>query len=297
MTTAALERLARYVGGLPTRVGILGRAALGASLPGDVALGQSLAAALASEVRADGSVGNAALATIWRLHELLDLGRGAGDPAVGRLLAWLFARRAGPGAYGDGCDRVRHAQQICGHYVRGFFSPAPPEERLAPITLPSGKVFRAEPAARFATSCLGLRGALRAGRDSAQETGEHLDSLVRLSARWTEWDGLFAPDVIVAGLHALAVGSGAYHAAAEGLVRLVTRHQAPVGDWPGADLFAVLEALQAVGSPEAGRAVRRAATALLERQRPDGTFGATAQEERALIGLRALLWAEGRAPA
>jgi hypothetical protein len=33
--------------------------------------------------------------------------------------------------------------------------------------------------------------------------------------------------------------------------------------------------------------------ALIERQRTDGTFGVMAQQERALIGLTALLWVEG----
>jgi len=42
--------------------------------------------------------------------------------------------------------------------------------------------------------------------------------------------------------------------------------------------------------------VRRAATALDTRQRADGTFGIRTQQERALIGLRALLWA-ARSPA
>jgi hypothetical protein len=42
--------------------------------------------------------------------------------------------------------------------------------------------------------------------------------------------------------------------------------------------------------------VRRAATALAARQRTDGTFGTMAQQERALIGLRGLLWAS-RSPA
>jgi hypothetical protein len=41
--------------------------------------------------------------------------------------------------------------------------------------------------------------------------------------------------------------------------------------------------------------VRRALPALSTRQRSDGSFGATAREERALIGLRAALRA-GRGP-
>jgi len=41
--------------------------------------------------------------------------------------------------------------------------------------------------------------------------------------------------------------------------------------------------------------VRRALPALAARQRSDGSFGATAQQERALIGLRAALLT-GRGP-
>ena len=52
-----------------------------------------------------------------------------------------------------------------------------------------------------------------------------------------------------------------------------------------------IEALVATDLPAARAAVRRAVPALEERQRADGSFGATAQQERALIGLRALRWA------
>ena len=38
--------------------------------------------------------------------------------------------------------------------------------------------------------------------------------------------------------------------------------------------------------------LRRAVAALLARQRTDGSFGSTAQQERALIALRALIWVE-----
>jgi hypothetical protein len=77
----------------------------------------------------------------------------------------------------------------------------------------------------------------------------------------------------------------------------VTANQGIDGDWPAADLFQVLDALRAADTPEAHVTVRRAATALAARQRADGTFGAGAQQERALIGLRALLWAASRGPA
>ena len=75
------------------------------------------------------------------------------------------------------------------------------------------------------------------------------------------------------------------------LISVVASRQAPDGTWPDADLFQMLEMLRSVGSPEALRAVRRALPALAARQRVDGTFGVTARQERALIGLRAAVWA------
>ena len=80
------------------------------------------------------------------------------------------------------------------------------------------------------------------------------------------------------------------------LVGLITTNQGVEGEWPAADLFQVLDALLAAGTLEAQVTVRRSATALMARQRLDGTFGTMAQQERALIGLRALLWAS-RSPA
>jgi hypothetical protein len=80
------------------------------------------------------------------------------------------------------------------------------------------------------------------------------------------------------------------------LVGVITTHQGIEGEWAAADLFQVLDALLATGTPEAQVTVRRSTTALVARQRLDGTFGTMAQQERALIGLRALLWAS-RSPA
>ena len=287
-----IERLERYFGATRTRQGILARAALGAPDPGDPALAGELAADLAADLRADGSVGGAALPTIWRAHELIDLGRPPTDPAVARPLAWLLERQEKPGAYGEGCDKARHAQRLCEHYLRGFFAPAPPSERLTPITLPNGKLYRAEPAARFAISCLGLRAALRA--ELGQEPGivRHLDSLRMLAGQWTSWTGPFAPDLIVAGLHALALGGPCFRETVAALVDLVLAHQGPDGRWPNADIFATLEALLATGLPAARTGVRCALPTLVERQRADGTLGPMAQQERALIALRAMLWAD-----
>jgi hypothetical protein len=234
--------------------------------------------------------------TIWRVHELLDLGQAEDSQAITRTLAWMLDLQDQPGAFHYGCDRARHGRRLCQHYIAGFFAPAPSTQRLAPVTLPTGKVFRAEAAARFAISCLALRAAVRAGYEDRPAIRRHLQSLAQISGQWTEWNGYFAPDVMVAGLHALATGGRDYREAVGRLVDLITTNQGIEGDWPSADLFQVLDALLAADTPEAQITVRRATTALSARQRADGTFGGSAQQERALIGLRALLWA-ARAPA
>ena len=292
MSPTALERLTLYFGLMPTRQGILARAALGTPGAGDAALVQELAAGMSAELRPDGTIMGGAVPTIWRAHELLDLGRGAADPTLATLLAWLMGRQGLPGAYGEGCDKVRHAQRVCDHWVRGFFSPAPTEVRMAPITLPNGKAFRVESAARFAISCLGLRAAFRAGLGDHPGTQQHLESLRLLAEQWTSWNGSIVPDMMVAGLHALALGGPTVQADVERLVTMIAAQQAPDGLWPNADLFATLEALHATGLEAARTAVGRALPALAERQRADGTFGAMAQQERALIALRAFRWAD-----
>jgi hypothetical protein len=291
VSPTSLERVALYFGPLRTRQALLARADLGVADPDDTALSAQLAQDLAAELRPDGSVGGGAMPTIWRAHELMDLGRGPGDPALSRVVGWVLERQDVPGAYGEGCDKTRHAQRICEHYVRGFFSPAASSERLAPITLPNGKGFRAEPAARFAISCLALRAVLRAGMGARPAVARHIESLRSLAEGWTDWTGLFAPDVIVAGLHALALGGPSVRPTVERLVDLVASRQRADGQWDTADLFQAIEALLATGLPAARAVVRRAIPALEERQRADGSFGATAQQERALIGLRAMRWA------
>ncbi|MFL5495002.1 MAG: hypothetical protein ACJ8DC_11525 [Gemmatimonadales bacterium] len=287
-----IDRLGLFFGTESTRQGILARAALG-SAGSDDDLVSRLVAALETEIRPDGTVGGAVVPTIWRVHELLDLGRGGQEPAVGRAVSWVLGLQGKPGAFGEGCDKPRHAQRICAHYVRGFFAPAPPEQRLAPITLPNGKVFRAEPAARFAISSLALRAALRTGHGAQPALQQHVTSLVGLAEQWTGWTGYFAPDVIIAGMHALALAGPELEPVVERLVELVSAHQAPDGTWPNADLFHVVEGLLATRHPAAKALIQRAAPSLASRQRADGTFGAPAQQERALIVLRAMLWSEG----
>jgi hypothetical protein len=296
MSDEAIQRLVLYFASESSRQAYLARQALGRPLPGDPQLAGRLRQELAAGIRADGTVSGGAVQTIWRVHELLDLGQSEDSTAITRSLGWMFQQQDRPGAFHDGCDRIRHARRLCQHYLAGFFSPAPPTQRLAPVTLPTGKVFRVEPAARFAISCLALRAALRVGEGERPAIRRHLQSLAQISEQWTEWNGYFAPDVMVAGLHALAAAGDRYREVVRRLVDLVTGNQGVEGDWPLADLFQVLDALLAADTPEAQVTVRRAATALAARQRADGTFGIRTQQERALIGLRALLCA-ARSPA
>jgi hypothetical protein len=291
MSPTPTGRLALFFAALRTRQAILARRLLGQEDPTDLALAGLLARELTLELRGDGSLRGGALATIWRAHELMDLGFGADAPGMAATLGWILRRQDAPGAYGEGCDKTRHAHRTCQHWISGFFSPAPASERVAPVTLPNGKAFRAEPAARFVLSCLALRAVLRAGRDERPAVRRHLDSLQQLTLEWTDWASFFAPDVMVAGLHALAQGGPDYRRAVERAVGLIVAEQQPDGTWPNTDLFQLLDALVATGLPEARQAVRRAVPAVEQRQRPDGSFGATAQQERALIALRALRWA------
>jgi hypothetical protein len=296
MTAGAIDRLALYFGTRRTRQGILARRALERADEGDTELARRLRRELAAGLRPDGTVAGGAVPTIWLVHELLDLGEPEHSAAVGRPTAWLLDQQNRPGSFHDGCDRERHARQLCQHFAAGFFAPAPPGQRLAPVTLPTGKVYRVESAARFAISCLALRAVIRAGHGERPTVNHHLQSLGRISEQWIEWQGYFPPDTIVAGLHALAVAGPGYRGIVDRLVGLITTNQGVEGEWPAADLFQVLDALLAAGTLEAQVTVRRSATALMARQRTDGTFGAMAQQERALIGLRALLWAS-RSPA
>jgi hypothetical protein len=294
MTSAAqgLDLLTLYFDREQTRQGLLARAELGRPNPGDPELACRIVGDAATELRPDGSVGGAPVTTIWRAHELLDLGSDPTAAPLAFVLRWMMALQEKPGGFGEGCDRERHARRLCEHFVVGFFSPAPPEQRLAPVTLPNGKVYRAEPAARFALSCLALRAAVRAGHRDRAGVRRHLTSLACLAEQWTTWNGYFSPDLIVAALHALAVAGDDKGPLIRRLTALVAAHQGEDGGWPHADIFHVLEVLRATDDPTALAAVRRAVPALVARQRQDGTFGSTAQQERALIALRAFHWAE-----
>jgi squalene cyclase len=96
---------------------------------------------------------------------------------------------------------------------------------------------------------------------------------------------------MVAGMHALVQAGPGTAANVRPVVEMIVAHQGPDGLWLNTDTFAMLEALQATGLDPARTAARRTLSTLVERQRVDGAFGVMAQQERALIVLRAILWA------
>ena len=287
-----IERLQLFFAELSTRQGVLARQALGQSAPGDEVLARHLVDDMRAETGMDGSISGAVVATIWRAHELLDLGSDGDQAGTVRVMGWVLGLQGKPGAFSEGCTPPRHAHRACEHFISGFFSPAPPMQRFAPVMFPNGKVFRAEPAARFAISCLALRAALRGRLGQRPGVDQHLHSLLQLQEQWDDWTGYFAPDTIVAGIHTLAFAAEAHKDILPRLAGGVAANQSEDGTWLHADLFHTLEALLAIGTKEAQATVRRAVPALLARQRIDGSFGSTAQQERALIALRALIWAE-----
>jgi hypothetical protein len=291
-TSEAIEQLRLFFAPLPTRQGILARRTLGQPAPDDEGLTRRLVDQMRAEARPDGSLAGGVVATVWRVHELLDLRFGAEPPDWLGGMGWILELQGRPGAFSEGCTPARHAHHACEHFISGFFSPAPPAQRIAPIMLPNGKVFRAEPAARFAISCLALRAAFRAGLADGAAIDRHTVSLVHLRQKWPDTSGYFAPDVMVAGVHALACVTGPHRAQVSELAGVLAASQTEDGTWVNADLFHCLEALLAIGTPQARGVLDRAIPALLARQRSDGSFGSTAQQERALVALRALIWAE-----
>lgn len=288
---AATDRLEQFFAPRHSRAAILAREALGRPLPGDAAARAHIIAHLQKGLRPDGSVGGAALPTIWRAIELMELGHSGQEPGTARLITWVLGLAGKPGAFGEGCHPARHEQKACDHYLAGFFAPAPETERLAPITLPCGKTFRAEAAARFAVSCLGLRAVLMAGLAGRASVKKHLTSLSLLANEWNDWSGYYAPDLIITALYPLAIAPPVHRGATLKTAVFIGENQESDGTWKNADFFHALESLLAADTPPARKAVARAVPALVAMQRKDGAFGATAQEERALIGMRALLGA------
>src|SRR5687768_16894131 len=106
-----IERLRLYFGEGSTRQAVLARQALEQPATGDEALARNLVDDLRAETRMDGSVAGEVVATIWRAHELLDLGCARDHAGTVRVMGWVLGLQGKPGAFSQGCTAPRHAHR------------------------------------------------------------------------------------------------------------------------------------------------------------------------------------------
>ena len=292
MIDAALTELTRYFAGRSSRAGVVARSWLGSRSRDDDRHRDHLITAAVASIGTDGGVRGSLLATAVTLIELdrLEVSAPARDP----LVRWLLGRQFRPGAFSDGCTAARHQHRVCEHFLSGFFSPASPAQRAAPITLPNGKEFRVESQVRFVASCVALDALARSGRIHEPGVERHLDSFEALLDEWAAWGEFLPPDLACAALSALASADGRWRRIIDPLVAIFADRQQSDGTWRDTDFFYALDALGRVRSDAVLPLLERAAPTLLRRQRDDGSFGSVAADERALIGLRVLLRAAGR---
>ena len=293
MSPTALERLALYFAAVRTRQGVLARAALGTPAAGDEALARELVDAMCAEIRPDGTHLGGAVPTIWRAHELLDLGR---DAAIPRSRLMLALAAGAPGKPGRLRRRMRQGPPRAAR-LRAL-RPAASSRRRRRGALRAGhasrtaRSFRAEPAARFAISCLALRAALR-GRPRGPTPGDrqHLESLRLAAPSSGRLERILRAGRDRRGPARAGLGAAGPPASiASQLVGAVAAHQArrrTLAATPTS--FATLEALHATGLRGSTRrgppgACPRSPAA----SGPTAASASTAQQERALIALRAL---------
>lgn len=260
MTTSleqAIVRLESFFGGLETRPGVIARRLLGTPKPGDERLAELLCIERRARTKMDGSIGGSLVTTAWAAWEMMDLGLDALQGSLSRLISWVLT----------------------------FLEAPPPAPAPTPLALPNGTVLTNEAGATFAAECLGLRVLLRARQDARPRVLRRLERVLSL---WpTVHDELAA-----SALGVVAVAPVPYHDRLESCVERIGAAQQTDGTWGEANLFHMLESLLLAGIRPARAVIERAVPALLAVQRPDGSFDSPAHEERALIGLRALLVAQ-----
>jgi len=271
----AIERLGRFFAQRDTRPGLLARRLLGRVLPGDGALGDHLIRERRVATRMDGSLGGDLVRTAWAAWELMDLGHDHQSAGTLRLVGYLLSRHVSPPEGAAGAVPA--------------FRPADPFAKISPLTLPNGCELRDEEDAAQAANCLALRAALRAGHEERPAIRRHVQALREWQLLWDLRVGRRPLDLAACALAALALAPLDLRDRLDNLASLFAREQLRDGTWSDADFFQVLEAMLATGAPTANVVVHRAVPALLARQSSDGTFDPAAHEERALIGLRALL--------
>lgn len=303
----ALERTAEFLKRRSGAVALIARAEIGRASDDDQAEGKRLIRSVLDEQSPDGSFDGDLARTAQTLMEMREIARAAGlgevDPGIGRALDWLRSRQGQPGRWSDGCSDERHAAGLCHHFLGGFFSPAPPDAALEPLTMSCGVTLDADGDIRFVSSCLALS-ALWRWDAHAPDAGLHLDGVQRALAQATPPVVELSPETMLEGLGTLLDAPVASDAATETAVRhledLATR-QLGDGSWTNVDVFHALDVLLRAA---ARRLVTVAATGALDRsarllasaQQPDGSWGSEAADRRALLGWRAMRWVAEREP-
>lgn len=255
--TQAITRLDGFFANRDTRPGLMGRRLLGVARPGDEKLAALLCQERDARTKMDGSIGGAFVNTAWTAWEMMDLGLDALQGGLSKVVSWVVT----------------------------FLEGKPTAPAPVPLALPNGIVLTNETGATFAAECLGLRLLLRAGQDVRPGVLRRLERVLSLQPT--------LPDELAAcALGVVAVSPVPYRDRLPECVARVAAAQRPDGTWGDADLLHMLEALVLAGIRPVRTVIERAVPALLGLQRPDGSFDDPPHEERALIGLRALLVAK-----
>jgi hypothetical protein len=250
----ALTRLEKFFAERDTRPGIIGRRYLGIPKPEDERLAAMLCHERNASTKMDGSIGGMFVNTVWTAWEMMDLGLDAVQGGLSKVVSWVVTFLEGKPT-----------------------SPAP-----TPLALPNGAVLTSEASATFAAECLGLRMLLRARQDDRPGVLRRLERVLSLQPTLPD-------DLAACALSVVAVSPMPYRNRLPGCVARVASAQRPDGTWGNADLLHMLESLVLAGIRPVQTVIERAIPALLGLQLPDGSFDDPPHEERALIGLRALL--------
>ena len=283
----AIQRTQAFFRGRQTKAGVLARQMVRPD-PGDAALTEHLIRERRLRTRMDGSIEGSLILTACTVCELLELRCPLDHAAVVRTLGFVLARQDQAGHAFEGCSPERHAQQLCHHYVSGFFSAAPRDRELAPLAFPSGVEVSGEEEARFAASCFALRVVLRAREERRDGVRRHLESIVALTSDWQPGGGGWSVDLVLFALSGLALAPPQYRGHMARLTEGVAALQQPTGEWQQAHMFHALDVLLAIPTPAAQECVRKAVPHLSGLQRDSGAFDEADSEAKALIALRAM---------
>jgi len=283
----AIERTQTFFRTRQTKAGVLARQ-LGRPDPRDPALTEHLIRERRLRTRMDGSIDGSLVLTTLTVCELLELGCPLDHAAVVRTLGYVLTKQDQAGHAFEGCSPDRHDQRRCHHFVSGFFSPAPRDQELAPLTFPWGIEVTGEEEARFAASCFALRVVLRGREERRDGVQRHLESLVELTCDWQAGDTRWPVDLVLFALGGLALAPPEYRRHSDRLVEGIAALQQPTGEWHEAHLFHTLDALLATPTRLARDCVCNAVPRLCGMQRESGAFDETGDETKALIALRAM---------